>query len=352
LVMETDSHRSLVRDFLTDTPSGKPALGRFVLGGESADSEVCSLVRLMVQGEARNQASLLRLFVSRTIPTQPTILSLLTSGRPSLLDVVMRGEESALENSLARIVLGTTIIIENGSIKLGGALGSDPGGLTLARACMAGEEDGGPGISILRMLLIGEDITGLCVLRLLMWGEERGEVSPLRLIFTGFQGAFVAAKIAQQETEKTTTSWLDAAKKIIAAVKTSVEDSHVEGSTWADSFEKLRLTVLDAALNRSSVWITFLRTAARQIRNNGPEFARMWSNVWKAVGDEIRVSGHRVLPTSNWKVLAPECAKLTEFVAVQDWQSALVQLAIVLSALESRNRNWMGRFSKWVPTFG
>jgi hypothetical protein len=329
------------------------------------------MVRLMVQGEARLQASLLRLMMTRKNPEQPTLLSLLTMGLPSVLDIVMKGEESAQENSLARIVLGTTIMVQNGSIKLGGALGSDPGGLTLAKACMLGEEvrgrrrrrlargrdtpadaqwagqDGGPGISILRMLLLGEDVNGISVLRLLLTGEDKGLVSPLRVIFTGFQGAFVASRAGSSSK-----SWREASSKIIAAVQTSLNDSHMQGSTWRDSFDKLLAALKDVAMTQSDAYVAFLWTASQQIKDMGPEFSRVWAVVWQNVGDEVRRTGERMRDGAEWKTLAPYCVELAKLIGGMEWQKAIVQLAVVLSMVESRNRSsWLGPFSKWVPMF-
>lgn len=371
-----DRKYSLARYYFSDTPSGKPSLAKYVFGGECEYSS--SLMRLMVQGEARNQNSLLRLLVSYPGPKNRTLLDLLTTGYPSIVDIMLMGEDTSSELSLFRIFMGTTFTIENGEIVMGSILG-DTGtsvlsiptsklstslgeadsddtekerfrkklrkGLTLAKAYMLGEEDGGPGISIMRILLMGEE-QGSSVLRLLLTGEAEGEVSPLRIIYTGLHTAFIAVEQSRKEVMagggvkgimKDPSKWTDALKKITNAMKESVNQTHQNTGTWKESFDKLMDMAKQQAFENTGGWqgnVAFMWTAVSRIRSMGPEFAKNWERQFKLVAREIEQSGERVNSENKWKQLAPYVAKLAESVAVQQWQTALLDAAQVLKAVE------------------
>jgi hypothetical protein len=366
---------SLGRLFFSDSPSGKPSLAKYVFGGEKS-----SLMRLMCQGEARSQNSLLRLLTGFRGSSNKSLMDLLTSGKPSLMDILLKGEESALETSLARQMLGTTFTIENGRVKMGNMLGSTSKslahpnqivstismaaagtadingqdqlrkrlqrGMTIAKACMLGEEDGGPGLSMMRVLLLGEE-QGTSVLRLLLTGEESGDVSPLRIMVTGMHAAFVAAQVAVDSTKeieqegllelaKNPSKWGEALQRITKAVVESVNESHQENGSWKESFEKL-IELGKKQLQNTDAWqenIAFLWTAFARVRSMGPEFAKQWKKQWLIIAKEIRLTGNRVREGSNWKILAPSFAQLVETIAEQQWQKVFLNVAMVLQAIE------------------
>ena len=382
LLIETEERPiSLSRLFFSDTPGGKPALAKYVFGGESeAEPRRPSLMRLMVQGEAREQNSLLRLLVGFRGSTNKSLLDLLTCGQPSLMDLLLKGEETAQETSLGRLMLGTTFTIQNGRLVMGSALGSSSSnapppaalvsrltmpdddenkssetdhlrkrlerGLTMSKAFMLGEEDGGPGISFMRVLLMGEE-QGLSVLRLLLTGEESNEVSPLRIIFTGLHTVFVVAQVAADSSKQMQTEslldiatqpkkWGDALQMITRAVVDSVNESHQVGGSWRDSFDKL-IELGRTRLRSRDAWqqnIAFLYTAFARVRSMGPEFAKTWKKQWTIVSKEIRLTGQRVRPESAWKQLAPVIAVLTESIAEQHWQKVFVDVAHIIQAVE------------------
>lgn len=393
LSQKPDGSMAVARQFFADTPSGQPSLAKYMFGGESftATAKRSSLLRLMTQGEARDQASLLRLLVTeRRVDdkTHHALLDILTMGKPSLVDILLKGEESSSETSLARMMMGVTFTIQNGSVKMGNLLGdsttSDHAavpdlvtqtkpsfgavsnanlatkydsefaakeavkqklrrGVTIAKACMLGEEDGGPGISIMRAVLIGEE-SGMSILRLLVMGEEQGEVSPLRIILTGMEAAFVSASILQQAAGGTSsdnksstaanllspTNLMDTSTKIIKAISESVQDSHHAGSTWRETFDKLVDLGKTAVLDSSGAWqknLAFVWTAFARVRAMGPDFAKVWKRQFYLVAGEIRTTGNRVHENSAWKKLAPGFAELCEALGDQEFQRVLANVA-------------------------
>ena len=362
-------------------------------------------MRLMVQGEARNQNSLFRLLTAYPGPDGRTLLDLFTSGTPSIMDIMLKGEESSEETSLARIMLGTTFTIENGQVVMGSMLGdisSKPSiysrsslpdnsdseekqkerirkqlrkGMTIAKASMLGEEDGGPGISFMRVLLLGEE-QGVSVLRLLLTGEKNGDVSPLRIIFTGLYTAFVAARAVESsskelqrdglyEIAKNPTKWKDAISKITQTVIQSVNETHQNTNSWKESFEKLIELGRKQVFQSTEAWqenVAFLWTAFARVRSMGPEFAKVWKKQWIVVGKEIRLTGERVRKESVWKNLAPHFADLCDSIADQQWQKVFLIVTQLIREIESAagtkpNQSLSAaldiieQFSSWAPNW-
>ncbi|KAH9259019.1 hypothetical protein BASA81_002639 [Batrachochytrium salamandrivorans] len=373
---------SLCRAFFSDTAMGKPSLAKYAFGGET-HGKGSSLLRLMVQGESRGQCSLLRLLGLETEKGAPALISLLTMNAPcSLLDVMMEGEDSAMEQSLARLMLGTTFTIQNGRIRMGKLLGQQGDGeeeglekpkldrgLTVAKLCMLGEEDGGPGISIMRMVLLGEEKDGQSILRLLLTGEAMGEVSPLRILFTGMHAALVGANAVWGEMDTDLVDlalhpaqWLSVLQAVKHTVAETIVNDQAANMSWKESFDGLIALGKQRAYQHTANWRTnlaFLHTAFARIKSMGPEFAKVWTVRWLAVANEVRLTGERMgNPQSTWKQLAPEVAALVEAVAEQRWQVVIVSTAKLVQHVEKllggQQRTSLGRLASaiegaWAP---
>ena len=367
-------HTPVVRTMLTDTPTGKPALGRYLFG---------SMLKLCVQGEERDQASLLRLLLTRRRPllagsgsllegrAQWSVLDLLLGGTPSVLDVMHRGEETSHEMSLMRLCLGVTLVVRDGRVVIESrdvdamameeALGgtgdaSEPHphraadvlrrGLTIAGACCLGEERGGPGISALRVLLMGEDTNSHSILRLLLTGEERGEMSPLRVILTGAQAALVASQVVLSDAGDASdaATWAERSRaatetvmRVARAIQDAVERSHNEGSTWQETFAKLAALAKDATAQAvDGLNVAFLYTAFARLRELGPEFAQVWRTQCGVIAAELRRAAERTAdPESAWRVLAPQFADVVVLIGEQRVTETVVKGAAILGAIEA-----------------
>jgi hypothetical protein len=365
----------LVRTLLTDTPTGKPALGRFVFG---------RMLALLLQGEARSQASLVRMLLRKRVSpfggkVSVSLLDLLTMGNPSPLDVTIIGEETAEEISLMRIILGTSFAIRDGTIvvrnrnfdtlEVEETLADDDevdetgklvmpdaterakqrlvNGLTIGTACVLGEEEGGPGISILRVLLMGEDTdTNFSIMRLLLTGEERGEISPLRMMFTGAQAAFVAALIMGRTQSEDSAlgaggstklqQAMNTLNKLTEAIKESVEKSNSEGSSWKETFQKLLSVSKEVVLDGWKQNLAFLWTAFARIQSLGPEFAVIWKRQCFLIAGELQRTGERMSnPKSIWKQVAPHMAQFVELIGEMRWSQVIVKAGDLLAMIEA-----------------
>ena len=230
--MEGDN--SIALTFLSDTPSGKPSLAKYVIGG--------SLMRLLIQGEESNQKSLFRLLLIKN--KKHSLFDLLTMHdnstegvQESLLSILLKGENSARESSIAREAVGSKFSFKNGVMIVSREnFGIDGGkekktieedGITAATLFMLGEIE--IGISFFRFLLLGEAEGRNSILRLLMFGESEGEISPLRILFNGLYATLSAAQKA-----KTSVDYVGKLKKAVEAVA-EVE----EGLTWREKFYAL-----------------------------------------------------------------------------------------------------------------
>lgn len=250
-------------------------------------------------------------------------------------------------------------------------------GMTIAKTCMLGEEDGGPGISVMRMLLLGEEKEGQSVLRLLLTGEQSGEVSPLRIVFTGFHAAFVGANAAIDELRGSGTDaieqnllelamhpkqWISVLQNVAGSMASSVAETQAENMSWKESFDKLVALGKFQAKQQSVNWqknLAFLYTAFARVKSMGPDFARVWKKRWLNIASEVRLTGERVKEGSRWKLLAPEIATLVEAVADQNWPMVFVNTAQLIKlverliggkARESLGRN-SGKLIQFVESF-
>lgn len=349
-------------------------------------------------------------------------MDLLLSGHPSILDVAHKGEETADEASLFRLVVGTTFIFRDGRIQVlkrevdsmeaddslfdsddeedgkgghsnGNGHGSHSGGgglvsqtvaslasrvdglllgqsdsddsraqlvaeklsngLTIASACCIGEEKGGPGVSVLRLLMMGEDSDSHSALRLMLTGEERGEPSPLRVFLTGAQAAYAASRAVMRQAGHAVdagATWSDrtravgdAVRRAAQAVQDVVDSSNANGASWKDTFKKLvDLSKELTAEATEKLNLAFLYTAFARLRELGPEFAAAWKKQCYVIAHELRKAAERSRPGSAWRVVAPHAADLIALVGEQKFIEVVgkgAELVQVVEGLASKGRS-------------
>ena len=229
--MISSEPNSLMRSFVSPTHQGRAPIVTFFFKGEPVRP---SLLRLL-SGREPEQMSILRLLLKKNLNHAPPLFSLLMANTPSLLDIVLQGENEEAEMCLIRLVLGSTVALKKGRIVWGGVFDADSkDSYSLAHAALAGEEYGGPGISLLRLMLIGEESENTSLLRLLLMGEESSSASPLRVLFTGAQTAFVAHHL-----DKDLKNW----RENIFQLMSTITNAHSQGGSWAGSFRDMFTTI-------------------------------------------------------------------------------------------------------------
>lgn len=124
-----------------------------------------------------------------------------------------------------------------------------------------------------------------------------------------------------------------------SAVRSSIEESHNEGSTWRESFERLAELAKTAVGETWGDQIGFLYTAFARVRSFGPQFAKRWKDQWMFVNSEIKASAGRVDESNFWRTKHVLFLKLTEDVAHQRFTSVVLQIPVILRALDADYAN-------------
>ncbi len=352
---------SIARMCLTSFENHKgyrPALSTYIFGGGRV-----SLLRMMIAAEARpNQLSLMRLLFFKYTPKsrgalvrmgssfrakQPekpaaaddvvgkkprrSLMDLLTAGKPSIADLFFKGELEG-EDSLARLMLGTCVDFNEGYLKLGATLKSgNENGVSLMQWMMLGEEEGGPGISFIRMLLFGEEENGFSILRLMLMNESSNEPSLLRICITALKAVLVAAKTRPSQLRN--GEWRATVDKLADAVIGSQKD----GSSFMATFQKLSDT-----LNPNGEQLQIILGVLKTIPKRGKQFQALWKKQWLRVAREVEAASLRAKKKSAWAKMGPIWSRIAHHIAHQSWTRVAAEVALLSSNLKTISR-WTER---------
>jgi len=294
----------------------RQALSTYVFG--AGESEKPSILRLMLSADARpdSQMSLMRLLMYKKKKHQKSLLELMTAGSPSIIDLFFQGELTG-EDSLARLVLGTSVEFRDNVLHLGAAL--KPGnanGVSLMHLMLLGEEDNGPGISFMRLFLFGEHEDGVSVLRLLLYNENSiaaNEPSILRVMITVVKAMLIAAKTRPSQFGN--GEWLDNVRKVGAMILSSQK-------TGKPVTMKEQLDRFIGAINKQGNDLQSLMSVLQNINKSGKEFREQWRRQFLRVARELELAGERASDDSVWARMAPKWKKIAEAIARQQWAVA------------------------------
>eukprot|EP00514_Thraustochytrium_sp_LLF1b_P011816 CAMPEP_0184560286 /NCGR_PEP_ID=MMETSP0199_2-20130426/46857_1 /TAXON_ID=1112570 /ORGANISM="Thraustochytrium sp., Strain LLF1b" /LENGTH=841 /DNA_ID=CAMNT_0026957587 /DNA_START=276 /DNA_END=2801 /DNA_ORIENTATION=- len=343
---KTKTGRSIARMALSQYKNHRghcPALATYIFGGERFGRP--SLLRLLLEGELREgQSSVLRLmlhrFDTKGRPTQlfrpsssfnikrrtsdarklsitspksqgrkRSILDLLTAGSPSIADLFFKGELEN-EDSLARLMFGTCVDFSQGYLRLSETLQADSeNGISLMQWLLVGEEDGGPGLSFLRLLMFGEEEEGLSLMRLLLMQEKVNEPSLLRILMAALKAILIAAKTRPSQLRN--GEWRTLLDKLGKTFSTSRQ----EGSSTVQE----HLSRLAESLNPNGEQMKLLLSVLKTIPNRGKEFQHQWKVQWLRVANEIQAGSRRAKSGSPWRKLGPAWFTIAEDLAHQRW---------------------------------
>lgn len=334
-----------------------------------------SMLKLVLNGENRKgQTSLLRLLMigshRKDKPNRKSILELFTMGQPtSLLDLLIKGEGTDLENSIMRSSLGTNISIKNGRIQFSGILDSK-NGISLAQLLLGGEELGGPGISFMRMLLFGEQNGETSLIRLLMIGEfstkkkksnnnDNHGTSPIRLMLTGAYAAIATANKQKNNKTENDTAMKNLYSNLKNAITSIGDASDVENQSWAVTIKKVTTDIKDVVLESANqaidqfgfVYAGLLSISKRA--NNDQIFKETWKKQWLLIANEVHLAYERSGDKTAFKAIGPRIEKICIEMSKLNWIKALGNVAALLTSLEKENRDYWKKFvrSKLVKTF-
>ncbi|GBG32302.1 Griffithsin [Hondaea fermentalgiana] len=250
-----------------------------------------------------------------------SLIDLLTAGTPSISDLFFEGELGG-EDSLARLMLGTSVDFSSGYIRLGAALGAgNQDGVSLMQTLLAGEEDGSHGISIMRLLLLGEEDTGISVLRLLLTKESATDPSILRVLIVALKAILTTAKTRPSHV-----------REHLSRLKTALLGGKGGGKSISE------------ALNPVGSQIQALLNVLRIVRKRGKDFQAMWKQQFLRVAREIELSGQRAPEDSLWRRMAPRWKRVAESIAAQRWSRLPRDLAMTTVSLNS--------LQSWVSNVG
>lgn len=240
-----------------------------------------------------------------------SLLEVLMTGDPSIMDLFLDGELTG-EDSLARLVLGTSATFKDGRIVLGGSITSRSRGMSLFRMMVFGEEDGGPGISLMRLLLLGEQDNGFSVLRLLLMNETTDEPSILRVLLTMLKTILVASKQRKGDI----TKWKSNVKQILKTITSSQKKKR--GRLVKDVVGRVT-DLLSTGLVNYQELVNMIKTVASRDR----EMERIWKAQFLKVAHEIELSGQRTTKSRHWPAVARKWSKLAEDIAYQRWTNVI-----------------------------
>jgi hypothetical protein len=321
----------IARSFLSQTPTGQLSLLEYAFRTKVLDVPVAKILMSESGGGA---PSLLRMFLSRGANNRECLLSVMTRGTSdsvSIFDLLVMGEDTSKEMSLARIALAQRVQVDNGNLVME-RLPIDTDfahGVTLAMAGLMGEKD--DHFCGLRALLVGENTVGNSILRMLLTGEDRGETSPLRVVLVGFFKCFVAMDLQH----KTGWQWKEALT-MLSGFKKSFEKHKHE----AASLDTLKRMVDDVAADS---YVSFMWTATRLLSEQGAEFAAEWVHVMNRVSEELAMAGAQAAEDSLLRSLVGPCVELCHSVGKMDWVRAAMRIPAILSVVENKKPSWMSR---------
>lgn len=323
---------SSLRRFVTPNRGPKgyaPSVMRFLLKGEAENEN--SLLRLLLQAEEGNaQKSILRLmaetkYLSDTVVRdKKSILQIILDGDPSLEDVLLEGELNS-DESLVRLFLGFNIDVVDDKLSFyvdytNKRSSSDS--LGLLSFFLLGEENGGPGISILRLLLLGEEKKGFSIMRLLLVNEEEGLPSLARI-------ALVATKIflLGLKQRKTYSKWGENLTKMTELFTKSQQKSLDE--TIKTLFGSFLSSVQQNCSSYPEVFAII-----KSIPSRGKQFGENWKSAFEEVAELLDSVQERVQETDSiWKKIAPFLSKLSRDVGHMRWIAVVRSLPMLLSNL-------------------
>jgi len=324
----------------------RPALSTYIFGGESSGR--ASLLRRMIAAEERpSQLSLLRLMLMAPSKTKPSLLrtgssfrkknknktkirlpllEIMTISKPSVADLFFQGEMKG-EDSLARLLFGTSVDYVDGKLSLGGKLKQGGTGVTLMELAMVGEEEGGPGFSFIRLLLVGEEDNGFSILRLLLTNEsDSDEPSMLRMLLTVLKTVLVASKVRPRHFKN--GEW----KGQFQNVQDALFDSQKDGTTLSGAIAKVKEVLSPAAASEN--FASFL-SIMRSIPKRGKEFEDMWKSQWLRIAREVTAAGERAKLNSFWNKNASKWATVADHMAHQRWTQIASEIALMSSTFRS-----------------
>ena len=239
-----------------------------------------------------------------------SLLEVLMTGDPSIFDLFLDGELTG-EDSLARMVLGTSATFKDGRIVLGETLTSENHGMSLFRMMVFGEEEGGPGMSLMRLLLLGEQDNGFSVLRLLLMNETTDEPSILRVLLTMLKTILVASKQRKGDI----TKWKSNVKQIL---KTITSSQKKKGGVVKNVVGRVSDVLATGLVNYQELVNLIQRVAGRD-----KEMERIWKAQFLKVAHEIELSGQRTTNSRHWPGIARKWSKLSKDIAYQRWTKVI-----------------------------